>query len=213
MWYSQYCYLLDTFKPDVVWFYGGLTMDFLIADEARTRGVPSAAYLVNSNYKSDRWCRDVDLIITDTRATSTMYRKSVGFVPKPIGKFIETDQFVASQHQRERLLFVNPSWPKGASVFVQLAEKLERERPDIVVEVVESRADWKQVLQKTTHRMGEQREKLNNVFVTPNTSDMREPYGGRAVLVYWLKLCLMVYLLLSVIAVATVKWLIKVVGW
>lgn len=182
LWYSQYCYLLDTFKPDVVWFYGGLTMDFLIADEARTRGVPSVAYLVNSNYKSHRWCRDVDLIITDTLATSTMYRKSVGFVPKPIGKFIETEQFVASHHQRERLLFVNPSWPKGASVFVQLAERLERERPDIVLEVVESRADWTYVLEKTTQQMGQQRVALNNVVITPNTSDMREPYSRARIL-------------------------------
>ncbi|MEQ7871096.1 FkbM family methyltransferase [Chromohalobacter salexigens] len=183
LWYGQYRYLLDTFRPDVVWFYGGQTLDMLIADEARARGIPSAAYLVNSNYTDWRWCRDVDLIVTDTQATSEMYRHRVGFVPRPVGKFIQTDQFVADKHARERLLFINPSWPKGASVFVQLAEKLERERPDIPLEVVEARADWLAVLRDTTRRMGQQREQLSNVKVIPNTSDMRAPYSRARVLI------------------------------
>ncbi len=183
LWHGQYCHLMDTFKPDVVWFYGGQTLDLLVADEARARGVPSAAYLVNSNYIDWRWCRDVDLIITDTRATSEMYRHRAGFVPRPVGKFIQADQFVADKHVRERLLFVNPSWPKGASIFVQLAEKLERERPDIPLEVVEARADWSAVLRDTTQRMGQQREHLSNLQVTPNTSDMRDPYSRARVLI------------------------------
>ncbi|MGM0856559.1 MAG: glycosyltransferase family 4 protein [Pseudomonadota bacterium] len=183
LWHGQYVYLLDSFKPDLVWFYGGQTLDLLIADEARMRDIPSAAYLVNSNYKSVRWCRDVNLIVTDTYATSDMYRKTVGFVPRPVGKFIEHEQFVASQHEPLRLLFVNPSWAKGASVFVQLAEKLDRERPDITLEVVEARADWSAVLRETTKRIGQQRESLSNVHVTPNTSDMRGPYSRARVLV------------------------------
>lgn len=182
LWHSQYVYLLDSFKPDLVWFYGGQTLDMLIADEARMRDIPAAAYLVNSNYKAARWCRDVNLIVTDTYATSDMYRETVGFVPRPVGKFIESDQFVAERHERQRLLFVNPSWPKGASVFVQLAEKLDRERPDIKLEVVEARADWSAVLRETTKRMGQQRESLSNVHITPNTSDMRGPYSRARVL-------------------------------
>lgn len=183
LWYSQYNYLLDTFKPDVVWFYGGQVLDLLISNEARARGIPSAAYLVNQNYMSSRWCRDVDLIVTDTQATSEMYRRKVGFFPQPVGKFIDANEFVAKSHERERLLFINPSWPKGASVFVQLAEKLERERPDIVLEVVEARADWSSVLRDTTQRMGCERSYLNNVQVTPNTSDMCDPYSRARVLV------------------------------
>ncbi|WP_433924224.1 glycosyltransferase [Vreelandella sp. 21] len=183
LWYHHYQYYLDEFKPDLVWFYGGQTLDLLIADEARARGIPSAAYLVNENYKAARWCRDTDLIITDTPATSEMYRQAVGFVPHPVGKFIDPEQFVAKQHARERLLFVNPSWPKGASVFVQLAEKLERERPEIPLEVVESRADWGAVLREATRNLGAERSSLSNVTVTPNTSYMRDPYSRARVLI------------------------------
>ncbi|GEN26703.1 hypothetical protein HVA01_03490 [Halovibrio variabilis] len=183
LWYSQYLYMLDSFKPDMVWFYGGQTLDMLIADEARDRGIPVAFYLANGNYKAPRWCRDVDLILTDSQATADMYRKEVGYVAKPVGKFIAPESFVAEHHERKRLLFVNPSWQKGASVFVQLAEKLERERPDIELEVVEARADWPAVLRETTRKMGKQRSALSNVVVTPNTSDMRGPYSRARVVV------------------------------
>ncbi|WGI24898.1 glycosyltransferase [Halomonas alkaliantarctica] len=177
LWYNQYLYMLDSFKPDVVWFYGGQTLDLLIANEARDRGIPVAFYLANGNYKASNWCRDVDLILTDSQATADMYRKEVGFFSKPVGKFIAPESFVAEHHERKHLLFVNPSWQKGASVFVQLAEKLERERPDIKLEVVEARADWPAVLRETTRKMGELRGALSNVVVTPNTNDMRGPYS------------------------------------
>ncbi|MBT2772434.1 glycosyltransferase [Halomonas sp. ISL-60] len=177
LWYSQYLYMLDSFKPDVVWFYGGQTLDMLIAAEARDRGIPVAFYLANGNYKASNWCRDIDLILTDSQATADMYRKTVGYAAKPVGKFISPENFIAEHHERKRLLFVNPSWQKGASIFVQLAEKLERERPDIVLEVVEARADWPAVLRETTRRVGGQRSSLSNVIVTPNTSDMRGPYS------------------------------------
>lgn len=177
LWYSQYLYMLDSFKPDIVWFYGGQTLDMLIADEARDRDIPVAFYLANGNYKSPRWCRDVDLILTDSQATADMYRQTVGYSAKPVGKFIAPESFIAERHERNRLLFVNPSWQKGVSVFVQLAEKLERERPDIELEVVEARSDWPAVLRETTRRMGELRNSLSNVTVTANTNDMRGPYG------------------------------------
>lgn len=183
LWYGQYLYMLDSFKPDIVWFYGGQTLDMLIADEARDRGIPVAFYLANSNYKAPRWCRDVDLILTDSQATADMYRKSTGFAAKPVGKFIAPESFIAEHHERKRVLFVNPSWQKGVSVFVQLAEKLERERPDIELEVVEARADWTAVLRETTRSMGQQRSALSNVVVTPNTSDMRDPYSRARVVI------------------------------
>ncbi|MFB9866138.1 glycosyltransferase [Vreelandella sulfidaeris] len=183
LWHSQYLYMLDSFKPDIVWFYGGQTLDMLIANEARDRGIPVAFYLANGNYKAPHWCRDVDLILSDSQATADMYRKEVGFAATPVGKFIAPENFVAEQHERKRLLFVNPSWQKGASIFVQLAEKLERERPDIELEVVEARADWSAVLREATGLMGGQRSSLSNVVVTPNTSDMRGPYSRARVVV------------------------------
>ncbi len=182
-WFSQYCFMLDDFKPDIVWFYGGQTLDLLIADEARSRGIPSAFYLANGQYAtSPRWCRDIDLVLTDSKATANMYRETVGFVATPLGKFIDSQQFVAEYREPKRLLFVNPSFEKGASIVIQLALLLENTRPDIQIEVVEARADWQQVLRTTTRRVGKERDSLPNVIVTPNTSEMRDPYSRARVL-------------------------------
>ncbi len=182
-WLGQYVYLLDSFKPDVVWFYGGYSLDLLIADEARSRGIPSAFYLVNGNYlKSPRWCRDIDLVLTDSQNTADLYRQKMGFVATPIGKFIDPARFVAERHERRHLLFVNPSWEKGAAIVVQLALMLEQQRPDITLEVVEARADWSALLQEVTGRLGAPRTALDNVVVTGNTSDMRPIYQRARVL-------------------------------
>ena len=45
-WYEFYLHTLDTFQPDLVWFYGGRPLDYLISDEARHRGISVAAIVV-----------------------------------------------------------------------------------------------------------------------------------------------------------------------
>lgn len=176
-WYTAYLKLLETFKPDLVYFYGGQTLDMLIPDEAHARGIPVAAYLANGNYQATRWCRDVDLIITDSQATSDMYAERQGFRAVPVGAFIDPAPVLASQHSRQHVLLVNPSLAKGAGIVIQLALQLEKCRPDITFEVVESRGNWHQLVRQISSALGEPRESLRNVIVTPNTTDMRPIYG------------------------------------
>ncbi len=182
LWHGAYINLLDTFKPDLVWFYGGYAMEMQIPYEARLRGIPSAFYLVNGNYKAWRWCQDVDVIITDTMETAAYYQEHVSFKPVPVGKFIETEHFVAPTHTRERLLFINPSMVKGGTVVVQLALALEQQRPGTVIEVVESRGNWEQLVRKVTSELKQPRSTLSNVVITANTDDMRPIYGRARVL-------------------------------
>ncbi|MFP4280691.1 MAG: glycosyltransferase, partial [Halochromatium sp.] len=182
-WHNQYLYLLDRFKPDLVWFYGGQTLDLLIPAEARIRGIPSAFYLANGFYRNSQvWCRDIDLILTDTQATAEMYRDSLGIVATPVGKFIDPARFVAETHERKHLLFINPSWEKGVSVVIQLALLLEQRRPDITLEVVEARGDWPTFLKQISSRLGTPRERLENVRLTANTDDMHALYARARVL-------------------------------
>lgn len=176
--YQLYINALDTFVPDCVFFYGGNPFDFFISQEARVRGIPSAAYLVNSNYKSARWCRDVDLIVTDTKATANMYEEKVGFVPKPIGKFIDPADVIAKHHDRKHVTLVNPSWEKGAGIVAILAIMLEQKRPDITFEVVESRGNWEQVLRAVSKKVFKKEiSKLNNVILQPSTDKMSDVYS------------------------------------
>lgn len=172
-WFMQYGALLSSFKPDLVFYYGGNPLDMMIASEAKFHGIATAAYLANGNYTSLRWCRDVDLIITDSHATAQMYEEKLGIKPIPVGAFIDPRLVVGSRHSRKRVLFINPAPEKGVGVVVRLAMMLEKRRPDIVFEVVESRGSWQEMLEAFSKGMGTPRSRLDNVVVTPNTSDMR----------------------------------------
>ena len=175
--FTKYTDLLDTFKPDLVFSYGGHGLDYLIANEAADREIPMISLLVNGNYQATRWCRDVDLILTDSKATAAMYLEKQGFSPIPIATPINPNAVIADEHSRKNVLFVNPSYAKGVAIAITLALMLEKKRPDIVFEIVESRGNWKDVLSTVTKALGEERKNLSNVVVTPHTTNMKPIYG------------------------------------
>lgn len=177
LWIHFYMEKLDTFKPDLVFLYGGQNLEMLATAEARARGIPTAAYLVNPHYSGTRWCQDIDLIISDSKATSEMYKHYCGYKVETIGAFIEPSTILASEPSRRRVLAVNPTLEKGGIVVAQLAMLLERKRPDIIFEVVEARGSWVEVVKMVTASAGEMREQLSNVILTGNTYDMRPVYG------------------------------------
>lgn len=181
-WHGVYRTLLKDWQPDLVWFYGGSTPDLLIPYEARRLGISSVAYLANGNYKGTRWCTDVDQIVTDSQATAKMYRERLGIDCIPVGLFINPRLYLANQHQSKHLLFVNPSLVKGAAIVVQLAILLEKCRPEITLEVVESRGSWQEVVEMVTTAYGNPRSHLDNVILTPTTADMRPVYSRARVL-------------------------------
>ena len=181
-WYQFYIKLLDQFKPDLVYYYGGRTLDLLIGDEAHARGIPVAAYLANGNFSGTRWCRDVDLILTDSHATAKMYKEKDGIDVTPIGPFIDPTYVIAKERNPQNVLLVNPSLAKGAAIVIRLAMMLEEERPDIKFEVVQSRGNWEALVRQVTKKFGKERSNLSNVILTPNTRDMRPIYGRAKVL-------------------------------
>jgi len=183
VWFATYRGVLEHFQPDLVFQYGGRPLDFLVSNEARFHGIPVVFYIANGNYRHKRWCRDVDLIVTNSRATADLYKRRLGVEPVPVGTFLDPSNVVAENHSRDRLLFVNPTLEKGAGLVIRLAMMLEKHRPDMVFEVVESRGSWTQLLRQVTKALGDPRERLENVVLTPHTHDMRPVYGrARALL-------------------------------
>lgn len=181
-WFALYCQTLDDFKPDLVFFLGGQPLDHLIPYEARVRGLPSVFYLANGQYAQSRWCRDVDLLLTDSKATALLYGQRQQVRPVPVGAFIDPAKVLAKSHARERLLFVNPRPEKGMHIVARLAMLMLQRRPDLVLEVVESRGQWAQALRSASSANGAPCDTLPNVVVTPNTADMRPVYGRARVL-------------------------------
>jgi glycosyltransferase involved in cell wall biosynthesis len=182
--FSLFLHRLEEWRPDIVFLYGGRPPDLLVLSEAKRRGASTAFYLVNANYRGKRWHQDVDLVLTDSRATADHYAEKLGIWPQPIGKFIRKEDVCASRHTRKRMTFINPKPEKGAYLVAQIALAMEKTRPDILFEVVESRGRWQESLERVSATQGSKRKTLSNVVVTPNTSDMRPVYGrSRAVLV------------------------------
>lgn len=182
VWHRRYVETLDTHRPDIVYFYGAYPADLLIADEARRRGIAVAYQLVSGNYRGSRWCRDVDVAITDSMATATLYEKRLGLQPAAVGTFIDPSGVVAQAQTRERVLFVNPAFEKGGAVAARLAILLEKRRPDIVFEVVESRGGWEEALSHAFAVHDEPSRPLANVEVVPGQPDMRVSYRRARVL-------------------------------
>lgn len=182
VWYQAYTKLLDDFKPDVVYYYGGRTLDLLIGDEARARGIPVAAYLANGNYRGTRWCRDVDLVITNSKATANFYQQQDGIESKTIGPFVNPDMVVATKRDPKHVVAINPSLAKGAAIIAAVAVHLEHNRPDITFEIIESRGDWDAVVTAVQAQYGHESRPLKNVVVTPNQSDMRHVYSRTKIL-------------------------------
>lgn len=172
-----YLQVLEDFKPDMVWFYGGRSFDMMIAAEAKRRGVRTAAYVPNGSYKGTRWCQDVDMIVTETNATSQMYQEKAGFYAKPLGVFIDAAQYVPDTHSREAVTFVNPVLEKGGALVAQLAMALEDKRPDIPFHIVESRGKWADTMNNVCKALGQEPRVLKNVKVISHTSDMRPVYA------------------------------------
>jgi glycosyltransferase involved in cell wall biosynthesis len=176
-WLDAYCRLLDEDRPDIVFFFDKSPITLLTASEAKDRGIPVGVFLMHGKNVGTRWCRDLSLMLTDTRATAEMYRAREGYRMTPIGTFIEPAAVRAEKPSRKHLLFVNPVPEKGAVFVAQLVLMLEQDRPDIRVEIVDTRGTWTGLLEQVMHQMGVPRKRLANVTVTANTADMRPVYG------------------------------------
>lgn len=176
-WFEEYRRLLDTDKPDLVLFFDNSLITLLTADEARRRGIPVGVFLMHGNNHGSHWCRDVSWIFTDTQATARMYADREGYKIIPIGTFVDPQPILAPSHSRRNLLFVNPIPAKGGGLVVQTVLALAQRRPDICVEIVDTRGSWASLLDRVSAAAGKASMPMTNVTITGNTGDMRSVYG------------------------------------
>ncbi|MFN9990003.1 MAG: glycosyltransferase [Cyanobacteriota bacterium] len=165
--------LLARFRPHVVLGFGAYGLERSLRREARLQGAGTIFYLANPSYNHLRYFRDVDRVVTDTAATATLYRRSLGLIAQPIGLFIDPQRVVAAQREPEWITFVNPIQEKGACLMVGLAQLCLAQLPEARFLVVESRGRWAPLLAQ----LGVAPESLPNVEVWPHQSDMRAVYS------------------------------------
>lgn len=182
LWFDEYRRLLEENRPDLVLFFDKSLITLLTADEAKRQGIPVGVFLMHGDNRGKHWCRDVNWIFTDTLATSEMYERREGYELQPVGTFVEPSTVLAHTHARKTLLFVNPIPAKGAILVVQTVLALAKQRPDIQVEIVDTRGTWTTILDQVSRAVGKVATPLNNVTVTTNTGDMRSVYSRARVL-------------------------------
>lgn len=170
-WRRFYRERLQRFRPDLVWFFGKGPLNDVIPATAHALGIPTAAY------GATHTLAHVDTVLFDSRANAKRYDDLTGCNRAVVGLFVDPAGVVAESHRRERVTFFNPILAKGAAIVVVLAWLLERRRPDILFEVVQSRGDWHAVLNRVTTALGDPRDRLRNVIVTPNRGDVAAIYG------------------------------------
>ena len=176
-WTIRYRQELKYFQPDIVFFYGGGPGDFIPA-EARSLGIPRAAYVVNGSYHSKRWARDVTTFITDTNSTAQLYQHRLNINPFVAGKFIEQDK-ISERRTPKNLLFVNPNLAKGGGVLIMLARELEKLLPDFKIDVVLSRGNWEALLGSVNQATGFPiSDHPGNIILHENLADMRGVYAN-----------------------------------
>jgi len=130
---------LHSFKPDILFTYGGSPDDRHRHLRARRQGARIVFGLRNLGYLKQGFFDGMDGVLTPSRYLSDVYHKAIGLESTPLPSPIETEDVVAEEHDPIFVTMVNPTVEKGLMFFARLAEELSRRRPDIPILVIESR--------------------------------------------------------------------------
>jgi FkbM family methyltransferase len=182
IYYKTFIPLLNEFKPDVVWAYGGRHLDALIAVDAQRSGAIAASYLVNGGYNTKRWAEDYDTIITDSNATKNLYKDRLNIGLNKIGKFVHSMN-INPQSAPDNVLVINPSLEKGGLLIAQVAHSLQARNSSIKFHVAESRGNLNSVIDAVAKHYNTSADKLSKMFVNHGVvSDMANFYSNGKVL-------------------------------
>jgi len=133
------------FKPDVVITYGSSPLEKQLRSHARRLGARIVFYLANPNYKNRHVFDGVDLVLTDTQATADLYHERLKLNCVAIGKFVDPLDARRPAKTNRHVTFVNPSFPKGATLFYRIAEMMAQTLPSVRFMVVESRSNLREI--------------------------------------------------------------------
>jgi glycosyltransferase involved in cell wall biosynthesis len=167
------------FKPDFLLTYGGLTAERSIHKLARRNGIPVVFYLANGLYKKTETFTDVDLILVSSKFLSEFYKERLGLQSQVLRALIMKDRYLVTRHNPRFITFINPVPHKGLTLFAQLVLQALRQLPQAKFLVVEGR--WTQA---DIARAGLKLDRIPNVKVMPNQTDMKPVYEETKVLLF-----------------------------
>ena len=130
---------IETFRPDILFTYGGLPGDVRRHRRAHLHGARIALCVFNMGYLVPDFFRPIDAVLTPSEFLAERYRSAVGVESTPLPTPIDLDDVLAPARDPIFVTMVNPSVEKGLFFFVRLAEEIGKRHPDIALLAIESR--------------------------------------------------------------------------
>lgn len=108
-WFQIFSRSFSEFRPDIYMFSGDGALEMLASQYSSARGTKCIAYIGNGQYRGLDWCYNVDLALTDSHATSELYRRRLNIEVQPIGTMIAPARVVAQRREPIYATFINPT--------------------------------------------------------------------------------------------------------
>lgn len=186
---SQYDRMFDdeliSFKPDVLFTFGGHRADVARRARAARQGVRVVFGLRNASYATAM--REVfencHAILTPSRFLAGFYRERLGLDATALPPPMEPAEVISAEHDPIFITMVNPRPQKGVMVMARIAEEIGVRRPDLAALVVESRGRAGELVEAGL-RGGFDLRRHENLMSSPAVAQPREIYANsRCVLV------------------------------
>lgn len=187
--YAKFCAVINAFRPDVVMGYGTDMLSMVCFDEAKRRGLPTVYTLLDATPRRFNF-PNIDLVITDSSATSNLYASMQKINAVVTGSFLPVAGLKPQElaPERKRITMVNPSLDKGLAIFARLAQLKPEVAKDYTFTVYETFEG--QFNQQITHahELGAatsafKPEDLKHIEVLPPSMSSREVLAQSKVMV------------------------------
>ena len=174
--YKESIALLKRKKFDLIISWGNLDLEESIFREAKKMGVKICFYLVNPSYLGKEFYlkNNANFAITDSNSTKNLYKnffkKKIFVLPKSSDN-LSFENLVKKDNKI--CLAINPSINKGLEPLILLAKKLELERPDISLWLIDGRNQFYNDLKY----LGVKKNEIpKNITIFPACNDIYKLY-------------------------------------
>ena len=124
--YAKFCAIINAFRPDVVMGSGTDMLSMVCFDEARRRGLPTTYTLLDGTPARFNF-PNIDLVVTDSAATSNLYATKHRINSVVTGSFTEVTGPLAfggkvehDPSNKKFITMVEPTVDKGLGIFLRL---------------------------------------------------------------------------------------------
>lgn len=144
--YAKFCAIINAFRPDVVIGSGTDMLSMVCFDEARRRGLPTTYTLLDGTPARFNF-PNIDLVVTDSAATSNLYATKHRINSVVTGSFTEVTGPLAfggkvehDPSNKKFITMVEPTVDKGLGIFLRLSQNVPAQARNLKFAVRESYA-------------------------------------------------------------------------